>query len=1364
MHDAATTGTTAAAPDDADTILAETILRATPGVLDACVLTRRTAAGTAERIGYVTLRDGAAVPSADGLDAVVRLARLPRGADGTIDRHTLERVPVWDADGSARWQARLMATPGITDAAVVMQAAENQRPRLHLADLLPDHPDDSARSAPADHDSVAPAGDDHPALALRAAIGKALSDRPALARGPEPAPSPDFPWTLAAALDRAAAEPAARVVHVADDFSETVESYGALRDRAVRILGGLQRLGLERGARVIIDVSGSATMLGVFWAAVLGGMVPVPMQLHTAGGAGVERLRAVWDFLGRPPVVAGGTAAAALAPQLPRHGLEALPLYDADGLAGGAPGQPTPVTDPDETALILLTSGSTGVPKGVVGSHRSLLSMVAAMVQLKEFGPQDTSLNWMPLDHVGGIVFFSLLPTACGASQVHVRPDPVLREPLRWLDLMSRHRASIGWAPNFAYGLIAQAVAAAEGRTWDLSAMRFLINAGEAVSNSTMTEFYGRLSRHGLRPGAIHPSFGMTETASAISTAPWHPAETPRPFIDLGPPVPSAAVRIVGDDDALLREGEIGQVEMSGPQIFRGYFARPDLTEEAFRDGWFRSGDLGYLADGRLFITGRDKDTIIVNGANFYSHEIETAVSALPGLDRTCTAAVAVRTADSATDRVTVFFHAPGHTEDRALAGLVRAIRRRLSGELGVAADFLIPIAPDRVPRTSIGKIRRPLLKAAFEDGVFDAEVRRVERLTGGRSTLPDWFYDKRWVPLPPPAALVRDDGDTVLAFAGGDGRAAWLRAASPEAAWITVTAGDGFGPTGEDSWCIDPADPAHYHALFEALAAQGIRPTRLLFLWSLGAGPLLRLGQALQRLPATACPAELTVVAAGSLPVTPDDPIEGDNTALPGLIAALGAEVPRLACRLIDLSGGDPSPLLREWAAAPSEPEIAVRGGRRLAARFAPVDARGAARPLPAGAMLLVTGGLGGVGRLVARHLLTRHGVRLLLTGRTAESALDPERAAALAALRQQGDVVYAAADATDGDAMQAVVNAAGTRWGQPLAGIIHLAGEGRPLPLTEETPERLAAAVQARTAAVRVLHGLLGDRPDTPLLVGGTVAAALGGAAMASYAAAGAAQAALAAGLAAHGDRRVRFVAFSSWRDTGMSRGITTPGQIRSAGLHPIGAAAGLASLEAALGLLGGYLLVGMDGDHPRHSPRTLGPAEPLETPAAYIAGPAALDGTAVLEDRFGTAVTAPVTALDSLPRTADGALDRRNLGGTNGGPAEPLQGHAERRLALIWEAVLGVAVESRRDDFFALGGNSLRAAQVAARVRDTFRIDLPVMTVLSSPTIAGLAESLRALEPKPGFIEALARRLDDIARMTPEQIAALRGGTAS
>lgn len=1359
MHDAATTGMLlSAAADDA-----EAALRALPGVLDACVLTRRTTAGTVERVGYVTVRDGASVPPIEGLGGVVRLSRMPRGADGTVDRAALEHVPVWDEALSAGWQARLAATPGIADAAVVREESGRSRPRLHLADLLPGHRADAGGDAAAESPAVS-----GPRAAQRPAIGAPLSDRPALSHGPAPVEPPGFPATLAAALERAAGTAGAHLVHVADDFSETVESYGALRDRAVGILGGLQRLGLTPGMPVIIDASDSSALFGAFWATVLGGMVPVPMVLHTPGGAGMERLRAVWDLLDRPPVVAGAAAVAALAPRLPAHGLETLPLHGADTLAGGAPGVPSPAADPDEPALILLTSGSTGVPKGVVGSHRSLLSMAAAVTQLQGFGPEDTSLNWMPLDHVGGIVFFGLLPTATGASQVHVRPDPVLREPLRWLDLVDRHRASIGWAPNFAYGLIAQAVAAAKDRAWDLSSMRFLINAGEAVSNAVMVEFFERLNRHGLRPGAIHPCFGMTETASAITTAPWHPPQAPQPFIDLGPPVPGAAIRITDEAGAVLREGEIGQLELSGTQIFRGYHGRPDLTAEAFRDGWYRSGDLAYIADGRLFITGRDKDVIIVNGANFYSHEIETAVSALPGLDRTCTAAVGVRPADAATDRVALFFHAPEHAQDgRALAALVRTIRRRMARELGVAVDFLVPITPDRVPRTSIGKIRRPLLKTAFENGAFDDEVRRIERLTGGPSTLPDWFHERRWVPLPAP--IPRRDGDgggTVLAFTGG-GAAAALRAAAADAEWIEVTAGGGFAATGPASWTIAPEDPGQYSALFAALAGRGIRqPLRILHLWShdgtaAGAGPLLRLGQALQALPARLAPVELTVVAFSSLPAAPDESPDPERAALPGLTAALAAELPGVACRLIDLPpDAAPDTLVQEWLAPPSEPEIARRGDRRLAARFAPVDARGAARPLPRGGTVLLTGGLGGVGQHVARHLLTRHGVRLLLTGRTAEGNLSPERAGALAALRHLGEVAYAAADATDAAAMAAAADAARTRWGRPLDAVIHLAGEGHPLPLADETPERLAAAVQARTAAVAVLAGLSAVRPDAPVLIAGTVAAALGGATMASYAAAGSAQAAVAAGLAARSGGRVRFAAFSSWRDTGMSRGVTTPDRLRAAGLHVMEPAAGLASVEAALGLPGGWLLIGIDGDHPRHSPRVLGTAEPLETPAAYVAGPAAWDGTARLEDRFGTAFTAPVTALDSLPRTAGGALDRQRLHGVGAtGPAEAPRDHTERRLARLWEAVLGTAVPGRHDDFFALGGNSLRAAQVAARVRDTFRIDLPVMAVLAKPTIAGVAEALRAAEPRPGFAETLARRLDEIERMTPEQVAALR-----
>lgn len=1330
MHDAATSGMIPASTTDS----AETALRALPGVLDAGVLARRTADGADVLVGYVTLRDGVAPPPPfAGLAAVVAVNRIARGAGGAIDGAALERVPVWDEGVSTAWRDRLAASPGITGAAVTVQPADLSGPRLHLADLLPDDGTavDAGHGVDAGPHPARPAA----APAQRPVIGQPLSDRPALARGAELVPDPAFPWTLAAALDRAAATPGAHIVHVADDFSETIETYADLRTRARHALGGLRRLGLERGALVIIDASDSKTLLGAFWGAVLGGMVPVPMLAHTAAGTGVERLRLVWDFLGHPPVVAGAAAIAALTPRLAEHGLPALPLTDGRDLESGPAGEPAPATDPDEPALILLTSGSTGVPKGVVGSHRSLLSMVAAVTQQEGFGTADTSLNWMPLDHIGAIGFFTVLPTAIGASQVHVRTDPVLREPLRWLDLMDRHRASIGWAPNFAYALIAQAVAAAVDRTWDLSPMRFLVNAGEAVSNATMVEFFERLNRHGLRPGAIRPSFGMTETASAITTTPWFAGKASGPFMDLGPPVPTAAVRIVSEDGTLLREGEIGQLELSGPQIFRGYHTRPDLTAEAFRGGWFRSGDLAYLADGRLFITGRDKDVIIVNGANIYSHEIETVLAPVPGLDRTCTAAVGVRPPGAGTDRVAVFFHAPAHGHDaRAVAGIVRAIRRRLSAELGVAADLVIPIEPDRVPRTSIGKIRRPQLKTWFENGDFDEDVRRIERLTAGPATLPDWFLEKTWASLPPATPAIGPRGG-VLAFTHGGPLAAALRGATPGDAWTAVTADDG-GP-------------------FDGLLA-GAAARRILYLWTHGAGdggvaPLLRLGQALQRLPGAARPDELTVVASGSQPVRPGDDLAGDRAALPGLLAALAAEVPGLACRLIDLpDGADPLPLLDEWAAAPTEPEIALRDGQRLAARFVPVDPRGAARPLPPGGVVLVTGGLGGVGRLVAPHLLTRHKARLLLVGRTAETDLDGERAAALAALRAKGDVLYAAADVTAPAALRAAAEAARTRWGQPLAGIIHLAGEGSPRPLADETAERLSAAVAARTAALPALLDLVEGQADAFLLVAGSVAGALGGAAMASYAAATAAQAAQAAARIAAGDGRVRFAAFSAWRDTGMSRGITAPERVRAAGLHVIGPAAGLASLDAALGLPGRYLLIGMDGGHPRHAPRVPGPVQALHTPAATVTGPAALDGTAVLEDRFGTPFAAPITAADSLTHRDDAA--------------EPPDGPAERRLARIWETVLGTAVEGRHDDFFALGGNSLRAAQVAARVRDTFRIDLPVMAVLTGPTVARLAEALRALEPKPGFADTLARRLEEIERMTPEQRAALRAGKPS
>src|SRR5216683_2754577 len=559
-----------------------------------------------------------------------------------------------------------------------------------------------------------------------------------------------LPDVLARAAGRAAQGPGVpgRITYVREDGSTAAHSYRDLCQEAEKVLAGLRGLGLRPGDPVILQLDDNADYLTAFWACVLGGFIAAPLapprSFHGPGLA-AARLRAVWELCGHPPVIAGPAAAAELRspggwpgtapPQV--AAMESLrasapvPVPSRGGQGGSAPRASTAgwhASRADDVFVILFTSGSTGVPKGVTLTHRNVLATVGGYSELDGQGEQEVTFNWMPLDHSGGLLAFHLREVCLGCHQVHARPEAILADPLRWLDWLDRFRVTCTWAPNFAFSLINDQLAARPRRRWDLSRLRYIMTAGEMINAGTVRTFLALLGEHGLPPDAVYPSWGMSETSGGVtfsSAFALAPAPGEGRFVDLGEPIPGAAVRVVDDGGSVLPDGEPGRIQVKGPTVTPGYFRNPQADQAAFTpDGWFDTGDIGLLRAGRLAMTGRAKDIIIVNGLNYYCHEIEAAVEEVPGVAITCTAACAVQAAGT---EALAIFYSTQLRDDQAVAQQWDAIRRHVTAVIGLSPLYLLPVETGAIPRTQTGKIRREKLRQLFDQGRFDSARARSD-------------------------------------------------------------------------------------------------------------------------------------------------------------------------------------------------------------------------------------------------------------------------------------------------------------------------------------------------------------------------------------------------------------------------------------------------------------------------------------------------------------------------------------------------------------------------------------------------------------------------------------------------------------
>lgn len=507
-----------------------------------------------------------------------------------------------------------------------------------------------------------------------------------------------------------------------------LQRYPELADEARKVLTGLRGRGLAPQDKVVLLLERPQEFLPAFWACLLGGLVPVPMAPL---GGDPERWAAqlghVNTLLDQPLVV----TTEALAAELPHvEGLDVTPL---SSLYAAEPADLLHQAAPEDTALLVLTSGSTGNSKAVRLTHANLLASMAAKNGYHRLGPDDVSLNWVSFDHVAALLECHLLPLYAGATQLHVEAAVVLGEPLEFLRLVSRHGVTMTFTPNFLLGLLnASADRLEEAGPVDLSRLRHIISGGEAVVRATGETFLRSFASHGLRPDALWPAFGMTETcAGSVYSQAFPASDQGKEFANLGTPVEGLLLRVVDEHDQELGAGETGELQLTGPVITPGYYNNEQATRDAFTaDGWFRSGDLGRLDDGRLTLVGRSKDSIIVNGVNYFSHDIETVLEQLDGVARSYVAAFPTRAPGSDTEQLVVAFHPETEDGDElALYRVLSAVRSGVVMHWGFRPSLILPLPKDAFPKTSLGKIQRSLMRKKLEAGAYEQVTRSVADL-----------------------------------------------------------------------------------------------------------------------------------------------------------------------------------------------------------------------------------------------------------------------------------------------------------------------------------------------------------------------------------------------------------------------------------------------------------------------------------------------------------------------------------------------------------------------------------------------------------------------------------------------------------
>ncbi|HTE42895.1 MAG TPA: non-ribosomal peptide synthetase, partial [Steroidobacteraceae bacterium] len=404
----------------------------------------------------------------------------------------------------------------------------------------------------------------------------------------------------------------------------------------------------------------------------------------------------------------------------------------------------------DDPLFIQFSSGSTSEPKGVVLTHANVLANARGSTAAAGFNEKDVGLSWMPLTHDMGLVGMHLIMMYSAIPQHFMPTELFVRRPLLWMEFAARYKATISTSPNFGYRHFLKVLSDRSVDQWDLSSLRLIFNGAEPIARDLCDEFMDRMAPAKLKRTAMFPVYGLAEASLAVSFpkpgSTYHAITLDRhqlnvgettttaqsgtrdavEFLSVGTPIPECEVRLCTDADVVVPDGQVGHLQIRGANVTRGYLEDAEANANFFAPGdWLRTGDLGLFKDGELYITGRAKDIIFVNGQNYYPHDLEAIAQNAPGLELNKVVVAGIRPPQAATDELTIFVLHRGSMAD--FIPTAAAVSHLVNEQAGLEVAHVVPVK--RIPKTTSGKLQRHLLVQEMLDGAFDAELRELAAL-----------------------------------------------------------------------------------------------------------------------------------------------------------------------------------------------------------------------------------------------------------------------------------------------------------------------------------------------------------------------------------------------------------------------------------------------------------------------------------------------------------------------------------------------------------------------------------------------------------------------------------------------------------
>ena len=567
--------------------------------------------------------------------------------------------------------------------------------------------------------------------------------------------------TLTQALDNNLSESHA-INYLTSNNEESNVTFSELKDRALGILFNLQQKGIKPGNQLIIHSDNNEFFLDAFWAGLYGGIIPVPVATATNDEHRLKLIR-IFKKLESPYLYTDKKTldkmlffcqSNNMAEEAVLFTKKSILIDDIEDISNAGEIHPL---KPDDIAFIQFSSGSTSEPKGVVLTHKNIMTNIRAIIEGAKFTQDDSFFSWMPLTHDMGMIGYHLTPIALCVNHTIMDTNVFVRRPLLWLLAAAEKRSTILCSPNFGYKHFLKVYLAKGIDPIDLSNVRLIFNGAEPISIALCHQFINAMAEHGLKTNTMYPVYGLAEASLAVSfPSPGAALESIKlnrkrlavgdtveessddisndaiEFVFVGKPITDCQVRIADLSNHSLGENTVGKIQLRGDNVTKGYYHADEINKQLItEDGWLDTGDLGAFVNNQMIITGRIKDIIFVNGLNFYSHDLENILHHLDELELGKVVATGARKAESSEDELIIFILHRGDIE--SFLPLVKAIKKTINEKTGVEIQNVIPVK--RIPKTTSGKVQRHLLNEEYISGDYDDKIKQINKLLNQSTT-----------------------------------------------------------------------------------------------------------------------------------------------------------------------------------------------------------------------------------------------------------------------------------------------------------------------------------------------------------------------------------------------------------------------------------------------------------------------------------------------------------------------------------------------------------------------------------------------------------------------------------------------------